>query len=80
MRNRLNLRLVQEREIPDRDVKKLCALHNAMDAVLKDEDLKGGEKLETILYLEYMMQVLWKFPEQHLHHTHYKRFNREETV
>ena len=72
----MNLRLVQEREIGDVEVMKLNALHYAMDAIIEDETITNETTQEAVLYLEYIMQSLWKFPEQSSFHTHCLRVIR----
>jgi hypothetical protein len=81
----LNYDLAERRELSKRDINKLEALHNIMDDLCAQQNWahdkfgtskKDKKKLRRVVrQLEFMMQLLWSFPEDKTRHYHWKRFD-----
>ena len=80
----LNYGLANERGLSKRDIKKLEALHEAMNVLLYTYNTEAEWYIhnktecknlrQTVRHLEYQMQTLWGFEEDKSKHTHWQRF------
>lgn len=72
--NILNPDLVERQQLTPEAVRQLETLHFIMSKLkaLPIEDIPDISKyVETVEYLEFQMQRLWKFPEDASYHTHW---------
>ena len=80
MRNFINLKLADERDLSDQDIEALNTLHFIMNCVITSyrkklelgldghSDLKAHS--EAVEFLEYRMQELWGFSKRRDKHSH----------